>query len=122
MSNAKEQYLSFHKQCCDKMIEITRVKNADYTGAADSPFANFTRVETLGICSTEQGFLTRMTDKLCRITSFAQQGTLLVKDESVEDTLLDLANYCILMAGYLRQKKEEAVVASLGPSKENSLG
>lgn len=87
------------------MVEVTRVKNADYTGTDPSPFSNFTRVEALGICSTEQGFLTRMTDKISRITSFAQKGFLLVKDESVEDTLVDLANYCILMAGFLRSKK-----------------
>lgn len=100
----KEQYLDFHKECCDRMVAITRAKNADYTGASVDPFANFARVEALGIATTEQGFLTRMTDKLCRIASFAAKGQLMVKDESVEDTLLDLANYCILLAGYLRQK------------------
>jgi hypothetical protein len=101
----KEQYFKFHRECIESMHAITKAKNADYTGATEDPFANFGRVELLGICSTEQGFLTRMTDKLCRLTSFVQQGTLQVKDESVTDTLLDLANYCILMAGYIQSKK-----------------
>jgi hypothetical protein len=101
----KAEYFEYHADCVTRMTAITKAKNADYTGGGDNPFANFTRVEGLGICSTEQGFLTRMTDKLCRLASFAQKGTFQVKDESVEDTLLDLANYCILMAGYLKSKR-----------------
>ena len=103
----KKEYMEFHENCCRKMAEITKAKNADYTGVGDDPFANFDRVESLGICSAVQGFLVRMTDKLCRIASFAAKGTLQVKDESVEDTLLDLANYSILLAGYIRQGKEK---------------
>lgn len=101
----KKQYFEFHQACVEKMSAITKAKNADYTGTGDDPFANFTRVEALGVCTTEQGFLTRMVDKLARINSFAQKGELQVKDESVEDTLLDLANYAILFAGYIRSKK-----------------
>lgn len=101
----KQDYFKFHQDCLDKMAKITAAKNADYTGVGDDPFANFTRVEAMGICSTEQGFLTRMMDKMSRINSFVQKGTLQVKDESVEDTLLDLANYAILLAGYIKSKK-----------------
>lgn len=101
----KEEYLNFHKTCLNKMAEITKAKNADYTGNSGDPFANFTRVEAVGICSTEQGFLTRMMDKMARINSFVQNNNLQVKDESVEDTLLDLANYSLLMLGYIRSKK-----------------
>jgi len=87
------------------MHSITKAKNSDYTGNSDDPFENFTICERIGIATTEQGFLTRMTDKLSRVNTFAQNGQLLVKDESVEDTLFDLANYCLLFAGYLRSKK-----------------
>lgn len=104
----KEDYLEYHNQACEKMKIITKAKNADYTGTDVSPFANFSRVEAVGICSTEQGFLTRMMDKLCRINSFAQKGFLEVKDESVEDTLLDLANYSILMAAYIKSKRNKS--------------
>ena len=101
----KVEYIKYHADCCARMVEITKAKNADYTGTVDNPFANFTSVEVEGICSTEQGFLVRMKDKFARIKSFVQKGVLEVKDESVEDTLLDLANYCILMAGYIKAKK-----------------
>lgn len=103
-----KEYMQFAQKTMDKMLEISKQKNADYTGDSNDPFSNFTRVEALGICSTEQGFLTRMTDKMCRITSFVNQGTLMVKDESVEDTLQDLANYCILFMGYLESEKKAA--------------
>lgn len=101
----KEEYIEFHKAVTQTMTDITIRKNHDYTGAADDPFANFRICESTGICSAEQGFLVRMSDKMSRINSFVQQGTLLVKDESVTDTLFDLANYCILMAGYIESKK-----------------
>jgi hypothetical protein len=104
----KAEYMAFHEACCRRMVEVTKAKNADYTGTSDDPFANFSRVENVGICTTEQGFLTRMFDKFSRITSFVQKGVLLVKDESVEDTLIDLANYCILMAGFIRSKRASA--------------
>lgn len=105
----KEKYLDFHRSCCDRMIVITQMKNADYTGGSDDPFANFNRVELMGIATTEAGFLTRMMDKLCRVNSFVKNGSLQVNTESVEDTLLDLANYSILLAGYIRSKKNESV-------------
>jgi hypothetical protein len=103
----REWYLKLHKSLCNRMIEITARKNADYTGgsAENDAFANFRQVERLGICDAETGFLTRMTDKMSRINSFVKKGELKVKDESVEDTLLDLANYCLLMLGYIRSKK-----------------
>lgn len=104
----KKQYLQLHKTLTDKMHEITCVKNADYSGSGDDPFSNFRQIGHIvqkdGI--EEIGFVTRMSDKMSRIGSFVSKGTLMVKDESVEDTLLDLANYCLLFIGYLRDKKE----------------
>lgn len=109
----KQEYMKFHEAFTTKMLEIARAKNADYTGSSEDPFANFRAVENLGICSTEQGFLTRMMDKFKRITSFVQKGVLQVKDESVEDTLMDLANYCILMAGYIKSQKQSSEEAEI---------
>lgn len=103
----KAEYMEFHKQACDKMIDITKAKNKDYTGASEDPFANFRQIGNLVSAPSivEIGFLTRMSDKFSRIGSFITNGTLAVKDEAVEDTLLDLANYCILLAGYIKSNK-----------------
>lgn len=109
----KQEYFHFHGRFCAKMQEITAKKNADYTGAGDDPFANFRKIEVLtnGAVTAEAGFLTRMTDKFSRIGSFLQNGELQVKDESVMDTLMDLANYSALLAGYIESKKLSEVPA-----------
>jgi len=101
----KQQYFEFAARFFEACQTISKAKNADYTGGAADPFANFKAVEILGV-STEQGFLTRMMDKMKRIASFAEKGELQVKDESVTDTLRDLANYACLLAGYIESKKE----------------
>ncbi len=108
----KKEYLEYHRRACDQMINITRKKNADYAGAGDDPFANFRQIGSLiqakGVI--EVGFLTRMSDKFSRIGSFVSKGKLEVEDESVSDTLLDLANYCILFMGYLQSEREKVAV------------
>lgn len=101
----KEQYLTDFEAITKQMLETTRRKNNDYS-YGDEPFRNFTMVEQMGIAMTEQGFLTRMTDKMMRLSTFVQGGTLQVADEKVEDTLVDLANYSILMLCYLRSKRD----------------
>jgi len=105
----KEQYFEFATSFFGQCVELSKKKNADYTGQAQDPFSNFTSVEVLGI-KTEHGFLTRMFDKMKRISSFVQNGELQVKDESVIDTLRDLANYSALLAGYIESKKSPTVV------------
>jgi hypothetical protein len=100
----KEEFFVFAEKFFSECVEISRKKNADYTGKAADPFSNFQSVEVLGI-STEVGFLTRMMDKMKRIASFVEQGNLQVKEESVKDTLQDLVMYGCLMAAYLESKK-----------------
>lgn len=93
--------LAFIEAKAAALVDTVRRKNADYSGAAPDPFGNFRNVEDLGIATVEQGFLTRMTDKLARAASLTKPGkTAQVKDESVEDTLFDLAAYSFLLAAY----------------------
>lgn len=78
----------------DRMREIHAAKNQDY-GAGD-PLGNFkASADGLGI-SPFKGVLVRMSDKWSRIQSIVKRGTHMVKDETIEDTLLDLAVYSIL--------------------------
>ncbi len=110
----KAGLIAFHRECIEKMHTTLIEKNHDYAGASADPFSNFTRVEVLDICSPEQGFLTRMSDKFSRITTFVKQGVLKVKDETVVDSLVDLANYCILMAAYIKSKRDKAQMIGAG--------
>ena len=104
----KQEYFKFAEKFYGDALAISRAKNADYTGGSDDPFSNFTFIEKTGSgVTTEEGFTVRMGDKFRRLCSFVSQGTLQVKDESVTDTLQDLANYCCLMAGYIESKIQE---------------
>lgn len=103
----KQQFLEFHQQLTDKCREISSAKNHDYCGKEheSNPFSNLELVEKMGICSTEVGILTRVSDKLSRINSFLQQGVFKVEDEKINDTICDAVNYLILLAGVIESKK-----------------
>lgn len=52
----------------------------------------------------------RLGDKLNRLESFAQQKKMFVEDESVKDTLMDLANYAIMTLVELELDQKKKVV------------
>lgn len=102
----REQLLAHHKEMCDKALSIMVNKNHDYTGNnGNSPFANFERCEAMGLCSTEIGLLVRVTDKVSRLSTFANCGKLKVENESYEDAILDIINYCVLLSGIVKTKQ-----------------
>ena len=102
----REELFKHHKAICKEALEIMEKKNHDYAGqGGESPFANFTRTEAMGITSTEAGMLTRICDKLSRLSTFASAGELKVDNESYYDAILDIINYCILFHGYVSTKE-----------------
>jgi len=107
----RKEFQEFHRDSIEKMHSIMLVKNADYTGASnDDPFFNFKQIELLGVTTAEAGIMTRMMDKIARISTFLKKGQLQVEDEGVYDTLLDLANYTIILSGYLKDKSPKKIV------------
>lgn len=76
-----------HKMYADRLNEIYRAKNTDY----DDSFAK--GIDSMGYASA----IVRMEDKFNRIKSLLLKGTEAKVDESVEDTLLDLANYSLML-------------------------
>jgi hypothetical protein len=105
----QKEFLEYHRQVIESMHDTCKKKNADYCGGKDNndAFANFRLVEAFEVTTAEIGLFTRLLDKLSRIASFLKQGQLLVTNESVVDTLIDAANYCILMAAFLQSKNKE---------------
>lgn len=89
-----------------QMAALHSRKNHDYAGAED-PLRNLKSSARLGL-DPVTGVLVRLQDKMSRLESFAQQGELLVKDESVEDTLMDMAVYSILGIILRREAKANA--------------
>lgn len=103
----RDELLKRHETLCNQGRDLMNLKNRDYAGnGGQEPFANFTRCEAMGICSTEQGFLVRLTDKMSRLSSFVESGKLHVSDESFEDTCVDIINYMVLFHSYVSEKKD----------------
>ena len=88
----------------DYMREIHDAKRHDYANEEDV-FANFRSCEMAGIPAWK-GCCVRIGDKFSRIMGFAKKEKLKVKDESIKDTLIDLANYAII-ALILYEEEEE---------------
>ena len=101
----RQDLFEHHQLLTDRAFEIMQAKNNDYAGSkGDVPFANFQRCESMGVCSVEQGFLVRIVDKVSRLSTFAADGKLMVPNESYEDAILDIMNYCVLMSAYVKDK------------------
>ena len=107
----REELLKIHEKLCVRAESLMEKKNHDYSGgaASEDPFLNFTRVERLGITDTKRGFLVRLTDKLSRLITFVDTGVYEVPDEKVEDTILDMINYSVLLYAYIESEKRGKV-------------
>lgn len=103
----RTRLLALHRELCDKARGLSERKNHDYSGGKDDshPFLNFTRCEAMGICKTEAGIMVRLTDKMSRLSTFITTGEFKVKDEAVEDTVLDVINYVVILYAYIQSQK-----------------
>ena len=99
--------IEFHMETTTKALALLIKKNEDYA-SDENPFANFSRVNAMGICSTMEGFLVRMTDKMSRLSNFAKRQKFSVKDETLTDTCLDLINYATLLLAWTESSQSEA--------------
>lgn len=86
-----------HKKICDTLNETYIQKNEAYGNSFTDTF------EKLGLISA----VTRITDKYNRLVNLATNPNVDIGDESIKDTLLDMANYCIMT--YMELDKEEKV-------------
>ena len=84
-----------HLKICEKLNEIYVNKNHDYGDSFGETFRK------LGIISA----VTRITDKTNRLQSLCKKEQK-VNDESIRDTLMDLANYAIMTIIELDEEKE----------------
>ncbi len=90
------------KEFFDRGYALMLKKNHDYAGSKD-PFANFKSTEVVGV-SAERAILVRMMDKMSRAGRLLErEGQVL--DESLEDTLLDIANYANLLHALIKDGK-----------------
>lgn len=81
-----ERCADLHSQICSELHELYLRKNADYGNAFSKTFAEY------GIVAP----IIRLDDKLSRLKNLHKKGVQQINDESMRDTLIDLANYAIL--------------------------
>lgn len=74
-----------HASICEDLNEIYARKNHDYGDSFGKGYAEYGMVMAV----------IRLEDKLNRLKSLIKAESL-VKDESINDTLMDLANYAIM--------------------------
>ena len=104
----RDEFLAFHEKFVADMRAVVNVKNHDYAGGKiiDDAFRNFRSAEFYNLCSAEVGLMTRLLDKVSRISTFLTGHDLKVADEKVYDTLIDCANYSVLLAGMIKARSK----------------
>ena len=83
-----------HLILCNQLNSIYEQKNNAYGNSFGETF------EKLGIISA----ITRISDKYNRLVNLAIHPEINKGDEAIEDTLLDMANYCLMT--YMELQKE----------------
>lgn len=91
----QEKREGIFKSITENMLTVYTAKNKDYGNSFDKSL-------------DEDGLLVskiRLGDKLNRFNSLIKQDAK-VKDESIQDTLLDLANYAIMTIMWINNNKK----------------
>lgn len=97
-SSSKNDLATEHKNICESLNAVYELKNSKYGDSFGQSVREFGYIAAL----------TRISDKYNRIKQLIlteQNGN--DTDESLEDSLLDLANYCIMTTMELNNKKNE---------------
>lgn len=92
-----EEKFELHKRILEEMHELYCRKNTDYGDSTHDTYLKFGTA----------AYLVRMYDKLNRLHTLTQGGvSARVPGETIHDTLMDLANYAILMSMELRMENK----------------
>lgn len=83
-----------HMNICKELNYIYERKNHDYGDSFTETYND------LGLVSC----LTRISDKFNRLKTLSKVKKTSVSDETIDDTLLDMANYCIMTYMCLHQQ------------------
>lgn len=91
----------------DKIRTIHEKKNSDYA-AVNSPFENFERSAKLSSwfnSDADKSFVVLIGTKLARLATLLNDKNKKPNNESIDDSFLDLATYCILWGAYHQNKQ-----------------
>lgn len=100
-----------YKIIIDYMDFLQEMKNSDYN-PSDDALGNLKSSVKMGINPLD-GVAIRMSDKFSRFQSFIKDGILEVEDETVGDTLIDLANYSLLFLLLFNEENSSDFISKL---------
>ena len=102
--------LGIYQYILSNLEDTYKRKNSDYGNSVGDTYEKFGDIS----------FLTRITDKYNRMVNLVCNGNNVrkVKDEALEDTILDLANYCLL---WLVEREYAAQQKEVKPTKDVQL-
>ena len=78
-----------------EMLETYKKKNADYGNSFSETIQEFGFIPAVA----------RINDKLKRVKNMVKGKDMNIKDESMRDNLMDIANYCVLTIMELDNQK-----------------
>jgi hypothetical protein len=91
-------------QLLTDMADLHARKSAGYSGADNpDPWANFRRSEHVGV-KASTGALIRLLDKVSRVETLMRSPDSEQVGESIEDTLIDLAAYALIVVCLRREE------------------
>ena len=89
-------FMEEYEKIVNETVKLCKRKNTDYGSSVQDTYEKFGDIS----------YLVRITDKYNRICSLLQNGKAEVENESITDTIVDLANYCFLGASSRNLKVE----------------
>lgn len=117
----REQFTKSIQEIFAECFAIIQTKNADYTKLQeDNPYHNFEQEELklflrknkVPLDDVTISLLIRINEKKKRIFNLIFTGPALTLNESIEDTLKDLANLSIILLSHLRSHAPPAIKKS----------
>ena len=91
----KETQLELFKKFTEKQLEIISSKQEDYCDTEECVLGNFKTAGANAGISTEQQILSLIATKVARLGNLFKGK--IPNNESIEDSIIDMANYCFLL-------------------------
>lgn len=94
-----------HKALLDEIVALHEKKAKDYAHSGD-PYSNFRKAAQIaaGFTGVDAVFATLIGVKLARIQELTQPGRV-ANNESLDDSFIDLTNYCAIWTSYRRDER-----------------
>ncbi len=100
----RQEYLAHVSELLDTARVTVEKKSADY-GNDFNPFGGFASSNIIGV-GTHKSILTRAIEKLVRVNNLFERKNE-VKDETIEDSMLDIVGYMAILYAYNKSLKKK---------------